>query len=187
MRLTIRLKLGLTFAAIIALSALTAILGISKLGLLDRSMRDLVAGPVANLQVSEELFINLLQVVRWEKNLILSSTPDDIAFYDKNIQQSRLDFTASSIRERVSPASRASRNGQQSTIPGRNISLPTTSFGTSPSAARPRRRRKYPPLTRAGFSVKYRRRSSTSSGSREAPWLKPLRPPPPSMRTRAFC
>jgi methyl-accepting chemotaxis protein len=94
MRVTIRLKLGLTFAAMIALSALTAILGVSSLSSLYAGMQEVVAGPVERLQISEELFIDLLQVVRGQKNLILSNTPEQIALYDKNILQSRIDFVA---------------------------------------------------------------------------------------------
>ncbi len=57
-------------------------------------MREMVAGPVEKLQLAEEMFIDLLQVVRAEKNMILATTPDQIAGYDKQIQQSRLDLAA---------------------------------------------------------------------------------------------
>ena len=94
MRFTIRMKLGLTFAAIIALSAVTAVLGITSLSSLNTSMRQMVAGPVERMQISEELFIDLLQLVRAEKNMILSTAPDQLLLYDKQIQQLHLDFEA---------------------------------------------------------------------------------------------
>ena len=94
MRFTIRLKLGLTFGAMITLSAITAILGVSSLSSLYDGMEQVVAGPVERLQTSEELFVSMLQVVRAQKNLILSTTPEQIAQYDNNIQKSRLEFIA---------------------------------------------------------------------------------------------
>jgi methyl-accepting chemotaxis protein len=94
MRFTIKLKLGLTFAAIIVLSAATAVLGISSLSSLDGNLQGMVAGPVERMQTGEEMFIALLQVVRGEKNIILSTAPEQIAQYDRQIQQARLDFAA---------------------------------------------------------------------------------------------
>jgi methyl-accepting chemotaxis protein len=94
MRFTIRAKLGLTFGAIIALSAVTSVLAISSLSSLNENMRELVAGPVERMQIAEEMFIDLLQVVRAEKNMILATTPDQILLQDKNIQEARLDFAA---------------------------------------------------------------------------------------------
>ncbi len=92
MRLTIRLKLAATFAIIIMLSAAIAFLGISSLSSLNSAMRALVAGPVEKMQLSEEMFIDMLQAVRAQKNIILASTPDQIALYDKNDQDARQDF-----------------------------------------------------------------------------------------------
>jgi methyl-accepting chemotaxis protein len=46
MRTTIKMKLGLTFAIIIALSAVTAVLGVSSLSSLDSNLQSLLQGPV---------------------------------------------------------------------------------------------------------------------------------------------
>jgi methyl-accepting chemotaxis protein len=94
MRFTIRLKLGLTFAAIIVLSALSAALGISTLSSLNGSMREMVAGPVEKMQIAEEMSIDLLEMLRAEKNMILYPTPDQVALYDKDIQEARQSFAA---------------------------------------------------------------------------------------------
>jgi methyl-accepting chemotaxis protein len=85
-RFTIKLKLGLTFAVIIALSALTAVLAISRLGALDSSLQALVAGPVERLQTAEEMFIDFLQIVRAEKNLLLTSNPEQGANFVRDIE-----------------------------------------------------------------------------------------------------
>ena len=47
MRISVRLKLGLAFAAIIALSATTAVIGIVNLQSLDTAIGDLLSGPGA--------------------------------------------------------------------------------------------------------------------------------------------
>ena len=108
MRFTIRLKLGLTFATIIALSVVASFLGISGLNALNSSMRQLVAGPVERMQIGEEMFIDLLQVLRAEKNMILYPAPDQVALNDKAVMEARLGFaTKLEHGERI-----ASRRGQ---------------------------------------------------------------------------
>ncbi len=72
MRFTIKMKLGLTFATIIVLSMVTAVLGINSLASLDSNLESLVEGPVQRLQLAQELFTDLLLVVRGEKNMVLA-------------------------------------------------------------------------------------------------------------------
>ena len=86
MRLTIKLKLGLTFGIIIALCLLTAVLAITRLGALNNNMQDMLSGPVDRLQTAEEMFIDLLQIVRAEKNILLTTTPDQVALFVKDIE-----------------------------------------------------------------------------------------------------
>jgi methyl-accepting chemotaxis protein len=93
MRITIKLKLGIAFAAVIALSALTAGLGIASLGTLDTTMRAMVAGPATQLQTAQDMFIELLQMIRWEKNILMATTADDIALYDRNIEATQRTLT----------------------------------------------------------------------------------------------
>src|ERR1700712_5840371 len=92
MRLTIKLKLGLTFAAIVALSVATAIFALVSLRSLNTTMENMVKGPVQGLQWSEELFIDLIQVVRADKNMILANTPEQIDKYDRENLASRQHF-----------------------------------------------------------------------------------------------
>jgi methyl-accepting chemotaxis protein len=94
MRITIKLKLGLAFAAVIVLSVLTAGFGIGSLGSLDHNMRAIVAGPAEQLQVAQNSFIEILQMVRWEKNMQMATTADDVAMYDKYIEKTRQAMTA---------------------------------------------------------------------------------------------
>ncbi|MBK1662926.1 methyl-accepting chemotaxis protein [Rhodospirillum rubrum] len=85
MRITIKLKLGLTFAIIIALSMATAGLGITSLASLEANLRGLVEGPAHRLQTAEKLLVDILQVIRAEKNMILSLSPQEAAQHEKTI------------------------------------------------------------------------------------------------------
>jgi methyl-accepting chemotaxis protein len=55
MRITIKMKLLLAFGLVIALSAITAVLGITKLATLNDSLDQMVSGPVERLQLSLEV------------------------------------------------------------------------------------------------------------------------------------
>ncbi len=94
MRFTIKLKLAFAFTAIILLSGITAGLGISSLGSLDSSMRAMVAGPAERLQIAQDMFIDLLQMVRWQKNLLMANSNDDVAAFHRNIDAMRQNVTA---------------------------------------------------------------------------------------------
>ncbi|WP_049974382.1 methyl-accepting chemotaxis protein [Azospirillum sp. B4] len=92
MRITIKLKLALTFAFIIMLSTATAGLGISSLATINTTMRDMVAGPVQKLQWAEEVLVDLVQMVRAEKNMLLSTSPEQVEKYDRDVMGYRQDF-----------------------------------------------------------------------------------------------
>jgi methyl-accepting chemotaxis protein len=73
MRFTIKLKLGLTFAVVIVLSGVTAWLGISNMAALDSALSQLVEFPVKRLEMSQQRNIDLMQLVRSEKNLVVAA------------------------------------------------------------------------------------------------------------------
>ncbi|WP_313412400.1 methyl-accepting chemotaxis protein, partial [Rhodospirillum rubrum] len=85
MRISIKLKLGLTFAVIIALSMVTAGLGVTSLAGLEANLRGLVDGPVQRLQTAEKLLVDVLQVIRAQKNMILAVSPQEAAQHEKTI------------------------------------------------------------------------------------------------------
>ncbi|MBI1199725.1 MAG: HAMP domain-containing protein, partial [Phenylobacterium sp.] len=70
MRFTIKLKLSLAFAAVIALLIAAAAFGVTSLGSANRETDALVNGPVARLRAAQQLNIHLLNVVRHEKNIV---------------------------------------------------------------------------------------------------------------------
>jgi methyl-accepting chemotaxis protein len=92
MRLTIKLKLGLAFGAVIALSAIMATFGISSLTSLNTTMENVLSGPVQRAQWEEQLHRMLLSIVRAEKNLALAETPPQIEANSEDLQQQREAF-----------------------------------------------------------------------------------------------
>ena len=92
MRITIKLKLLVTFAVIITLSTATAVLGITSLGALDSSLHAMVQGPVQRLELAQGLYIDMLSMVRGEKNMVLAKEPAEVETYAGNIAQARRDF-----------------------------------------------------------------------------------------------
>src|SRR5579862_4604445 len=89
MRITIKLKLAVAFTTIIILSAIAAAVGINSLSSLDSAFHDVIQGPAARLESAEELKVNVVLVVRAEKNLVLSVTPDQKNTYEGQIADLR--------------------------------------------------------------------------------------------------
>jgi len=89
MRFTIKLKLGLTFAVIILLSGLTAWLGISNMAALDQTMTQVIEVPVKRLTASQQRAIELLALVRSEKNLVMATSKEDVARFDAELVNER--------------------------------------------------------------------------------------------------
>ncbi|MDR3535668.1 MAG: methyl-accepting chemotaxis protein [Acetobacteraceae bacterium] len=85
MRLTIKLKLALTFAAVLLLSALTASFGVSSLGTLDATLKEVLRGPAQRVEMGEQMRSDLLQVLRAEKNLVIEPDRDRQLEFDRAI------------------------------------------------------------------------------------------------------
>jgi methyl-accepting chemotaxis protein len=92
MRATIKLKLALTFTVIILLAGAMAWLGISSLASLNTSMENLLKGPVERNQMIGDMEVDLLQILRAEKNLILADAAADTAAYDAELIKYRAKF-----------------------------------------------------------------------------------------------
>jgi methyl-accepting chemotaxis protein len=90
MRITIKTKLGLAFAMVIALSGATAGLGISNLSSLNMTMESVLAGPVEHIQMAQQLNMDLMLAVRAEKNLILAEgNVEEKASFDAELVKQR--------------------------------------------------------------------------------------------------
>jgi methyl-accepting chemotaxis protein len=123
MRITVKLKLGLAFAAVVLLSMLTAALGINALSSLDTSMDRLLQGPVERAQLSDALAADMLRMVRAEKNLLLSEGKDqtsqfasEIGTWRQNLQD-RLQKAEATASVEGKPAWTAARAAWQQYMP----------------------------------------------------------------------
>ncbi len=94
MRATIKLKLGVTFVVVILLSAISAFVAINGLGALRNSVDELVDGAAQEVSLSDKLGINLLALVRVEKNMILADSPAQVEEFDTQLQKLRQDGVA---------------------------------------------------------------------------------------------
>src|ERR1035438_6400216 len=94
MRITIKTKLGLAFAVVIVLSAVTAWFGISNLASLNATLDRVVQGPAQRVILSQEMSEQLLAIVRAEKNLNLSNTAEEGDSFTTELATLRPDFTA---------------------------------------------------------------------------------------------
>jgi len=89
MRPTIRLKLAGTFAAIIVLLLVVAGFAVSRMGILDDTINNLIDGPVRRLNYDEKLEERLSAVVRLEKNEVLATSPADRKDVDTKLLAAR--------------------------------------------------------------------------------------------------
>src|SRR5580658_1491233 len=92
MRVTMKLKIGLAFAAIIVLSAITAWFGIVNLASVNDSLHQVVQGPAQRVILSQELSEQLLAIVRAEKNLTMSETKEQTDSFQAELGRLRPDF-----------------------------------------------------------------------------------------------
>ena len=109
MRITVKTKLGLAFATVIAMSGVTAWLGISNLASLNATMENLVAGPVERIQLAQELSSDLLLTIRTEKNLILEAANAD----------ARGRYDADLVKQRETLAARLDKIDSMATVEGK--------------------------------------------------------------------
>jgi methyl-accepting chemotaxis protein len=94
MRFTIKLKLTLAFAAVIALLIVATTFGINALTTVNHEGDALVAGPVARLRAAQQLNIHMLNVVRSEKNMLLSDQPQQRKDLEASINKEQAAFEA---------------------------------------------------------------------------------------------
>ena len=91
MRLTIKSKLAFAFTSIVVLSAATAFFSITSLSSLNDTVH-LMNGSGQKLQWVQDARIALLQVIRAEKNMVLSTSPGEVETYDHAAVEWRTNF-----------------------------------------------------------------------------------------------
>ncbi|USQ96539.1 methyl-accepting chemotaxis protein [Caulobacter sp. RL271] len=94
MRFTIKLQLGLAFGLIIALLLTATLFGVNSLSSTNRDMNAMVDGPAVRLQAAQELNIHMLNVVRFEKNMVLVDTPEEVKTLEASVEKEKKTFEA---------------------------------------------------------------------------------------------
>jgi len=85
MRITIKLKLALSFALVVAMLIALAVLSIANLSKLNSSLTDLIYGPALRLEYALGASGSLAESVRQQKNALLATGSEEIAdYYEKS-------------------------------------------------------------------------------------------------------
>ena len=123
MRVTIRLKLGLAFAAVIAVAAASVMLGISRLGTVNAAMDEVLHGPAQRALAEAQLNVNLLRLARAEKNLVLADKPEQLDQADAEISATAAEHSGTTRSNSMrSAALKAGGCWRSSARPGSNMS-----------------------------------------------------------------
>ncbi|HWA61718.1 MAG TPA: methyl-accepting chemotaxis protein [Caulobacteraceae bacterium] len=85
MRLTVKLRLAAAFTVVVLLSVVTAVVGVTQLQGLNNIFADTLDHPVKRSGLSKDMQIDLLELVRAEKNLMLAKTSQEAATYEQRI------------------------------------------------------------------------------------------------------
>ncbi len=89
MRLTIKAKLVRAFTFIILMLIGTAGYGIMSLGSFNDTISNVLAGPAARLDLTQEINISRLEVIREQKNLLSARNDDEIKAAETGGAQAR--------------------------------------------------------------------------------------------------
>ncbi len=85
MRVTINLKLGLAFGAVVVMSTIMAILAITNLSALNTDITNMVKGPVASVNYAGDMATKVMELVKLEKDMALNTDAAQIAAYDREL------------------------------------------------------------------------------------------------------
>ena len=108
-RFTIKQKLGSAFGLLIVLMLAAAGVGTVELNKINNLQSEMLVGPDAQLQRSQQLSISLLQLVRAQKNLMLSDSADESKLQQDKAEAAKAKFEAvlQEASEHATPDTRA--------------------------------------------------------------------------------
>ena len=89
MRITIKSKLGVVFAVVIALSLLTAAVAMNYLGSLNDTIEAVLQGPVQRVALANQLYTDLIAISRAERSVLAAPTEQLAKHYDDEIVDGR--------------------------------------------------------------------------------------------------
>ncbi|ORE86514.1 methyl-accepting chemotaxis protein, partial [Aurantimonas sp. 22II-16-19i] len=106
MRLTLKAKLGATFAVIVALSGISMFVAIENLGNLNHSIEGIVKGNAARTELAATINARTLRIARDEKNYILANTQAEFERFRGQIEteEAALREEVAQLREMSSEA-----------------------------------------------------------------------------------
>jgi methyl-accepting chemotaxis protein len=112
-RITIKQKLGAAFGLLILLMLSAAGVGIFELDKLNNAQTAMLVGPAAQLQRSQSLSITLLQLVRAEKNLVMSDSVQETNLQQDKAEKAKAQFESvlSEALQHASPVARPKWEG----------------------------------------------------------------------------
>jgi methyl-accepting chemotaxis protein len=94
MRFTIKLKLGLAFGLVVVMLLTAAVFGVNGLSTMNTTLDTMVSGPVERMKTAQDVKLNLLDLARMEKNVVLATDPQKRAQYDQKLVAIRNDMDA---------------------------------------------------------------------------------------------
>ncbi len=94
MRATIKMKLGVTFAILVALLIAVVGVGITRMSALNDAMSDVIAGPAARLSRAQTIDSKISMTIRAEKNLTMTRTEAENREVEASLMKNRNQVTA---------------------------------------------------------------------------------------------
>jgi methyl-accepting chemotaxis protein len=85
MRLTLKAKLGATFATIVVMSGISMFVAIQNLGSLNDELNGIVNGNVERVRIASEINAHSLRIARDEKQFILADSEDEMKALDDSM------------------------------------------------------------------------------------------------------
>ncbi|USQ95275.1 HAMP domain-containing methyl-accepting chemotaxis protein [Caulobacter sp. RL271] len=89
MRVTIKMKLGATFAVLILMMLTVVFVGVSRMGALNTAITDVISGPAKRLAIAQSIDGEMGRNLRWEKNMALTTDEVLTKKFDASATDSR--------------------------------------------------------------------------------------------------
>jgi methyl-accepting chemotaxis protein len=89
MRITIKTKLGATFAVLILMMLAVVYVGVSRMGALNAAISDVIEGPAKRLSLAQAIDGEMGRNLRWEKNMALTTDETLTKKFDADATASR--------------------------------------------------------------------------------------------------
>jgi methyl-accepting chemotaxis protein len=141
MRITIKSKLGLVFAVVIALSMLTAAVAMNYLGSLNDTIEAVLQGPVQRVALANQLYTDLIAISRAERSILAAPTEALAKHYDDEIVDGRATLQARMAELTAIDSAEGKQKLAVFRTTGKNTSSFRTGFATSSHMIERRRRR----------------------------------------------